>query len=131
MIYTWKTNRGSDIKLNIEKVLITEERIWEDGYEVMVPCHNYQYTINSLMVNGAEMKDGAYKQEIGSYPNNVHYAFCVRAGKQKACIEIPDDIESAIYGEERAYKKEKLEKKLAVEKEHEKHYNAVCKTMNP
>ena len=129
MKYTWKTEHGADIILDIEKKIITEERIY-DGYETVVPCHKYSYTINSLLVNGVEMKAGAYKQEIGRWPENIHYAFCVRAGKQKAYVAIPDEIEESIYGEERAYNMEKFKKELAVEEEYEKHYNAVVNAMN-
>lgn len=130
MTYTWKTERGAEITLDITKELVTEERIWNDGYESVVPCHAYRYTINSLLVNGTEMKAGAYKQEVGRWPEAVHYAFCVPVGKKKAYIAIPDEIEAEIYGEERAYNKEKLKKELAVEEEYEKHYDAVMDMLN-
>ena len=80
------------------------------------------------------MKAGAYKQQIGRWPESVHYAFGVyvmaNGKKQKAFVEIPEAIESEIYGEERAYQKAKVEKELAVGEEYEKHYNAVMDMMN-
>ena len=116
MKYSWTTARGAKIALDIDVKVITEETLWNDGNEVTVPCHKWQYTINSLLVNGREMKAGAYKQEIGRW--------------QKAFVEIPDEIESEIYGEERAYQKAKVEKELAVGEEYEKHYNAVMDMLN-
>jgi hypothetical protein len=134
MKYSWNTARGAKIELDIDKKVITEETLWNEGNELTVPCHKWQYTINSLLVNGQEMKEGAYKQQIGRWPENVHYAFgvCVMANgkKQQAFVEIPDEIESEIYGEERAYQKAKVEKELAVGEEHEKHYNAVMDMLN-
>ena len=134
MKYSWNTARGTKIELDIDKKVIAEETLWNDGNEVTVPCHKWQYTINSLLVNGQEMKAGAYKQQIGRWPENVHHAFVVfvvaHGKKQKAFIEIPDAIENEIYGEERAYQKAKVEKELAVGEEHEKHYNAVMDMLN-
>jgi hypothetical protein len=77
MKYSWTTARGAKIDLDIDVKVITEETLWNDGNEVTVPCHKWQYAINSLLVNGREMKAGAYKQETGRWPENVHYAFCV------------------------------------------------------
>lgn len=133
MKYSWTTARGAKIDLDIDVKVITEETLWNDGNEVTVPCHKWQYTINSLLVNGREMKSGAYKQEIGRWPENVHYAFglyAAKSKKQKAFVEIPDEVESEIYGEERAYQKAKVEKELAVSEEYEKHYNAVMDMLN-
>lgn len=134
MKYSWNTARGAKIELDIDKKVITEEAIWNDGNEVTVPCHEWQYTIKSLLVNGQEMKAGAYKQQIGRWPENVHYAFVVyvmvNGKKQKAFVEIPDVIESEIYGEERAYQKAKVEKDLAIAEEYENHYNAVMDMLN-
>lgn len=134
MKYSWTTARGAKIDLDIDVKVITEETLWNDGNEVTVPCHKWQYAINSLLVNGREMKAGAYKQETGRWPENVHYAFCVyvmvNGKKQKAFVEIPDEIESEIYGEERAHQKAKVEKELAVDAEYEKHYNAVMDMLN-
>lgn len=134
MKYSWNTARGAKIELDIDKKVITEETLWNDGNEVTVPCHKWQYTINSLLVNGQKMKAGAYKQQIGRWPENVHYAFgvyvMVNGKKQKAFVEIPDAIESEIYGEERAYQKAKVEKELAVAEEYESHYNAVMDMLN-
>lgn len=53
-----------------------------------------------------------------------------KSRKQKAFVEIPDAIESKIYGEERAYQKAKIEKELAVAEEYEIHYNAVMDMLN-
>lgn len=87
-----------------------------------------------MLVNGQEMKAGAYKQQNGRWPENVHYAFgvyvMVNGKKQKAFVEIPDAIENEIYGEERAYQKAKVEKELAVAEEYESHYNAVMDMLN-
>lgn len=134
MKYSWNTARGAKIELDIDKKVITEETLWNDGNEVTVPCHKWQYTINSLLVNEQEMKVGAYKQQIGRWPENVHHAFVVfvvvHGKKQKALIEIPDAIENEIYGEERAYQKAKVEKELAVCEEYESHYNAVMEMLN-
>nr|DAH45324.1 MAG TPA: hypothetical protein [Caudoviricetes sp.] len=134
MKYSWNTARGAKIELDIDKKVITEETLWNDGNEVTVPCHKWQYTINSLLVNGQEMKAGAYKQQIGRWPENVHHAFVVfvvaHGKKQKAFIEIPDAIENEIYGEERAYQKAKVKKELAVAEEYESHYNAVMDMLN-
>ena len=134
MKYSWNTARGAKIDLDVDKKVVTEETIWSDGNEATVPCHKWQYTINSLLVNGKEMKEGAYKQQIGRWPENVHCAFGVyvmaNGKKQQAFVEIPDEIESAIYGEERTYPKAKVEKELAVGEEHEKHYNAVMDMLN-
>ena len=134
MKYSWTTAHGTKINLDIDKRVITEEAIWNDGNEVTVPCHKWQYAINSLLVNGREMKAGAYKQEIGRWPENVHYAFGVyvwaNGKKQTAFVEIPDEIESEIWGEERTYKKERLEKELKAEEEYERHYDAVMKMLN-
>lgn len=77
MKYSWNTARGAKIDLDVDKKVVTEETIWSDGNEATVPCHKWQYTINSLLVNGKEMKEGAYKQQIGRWPENVHYAFGV------------------------------------------------------
>lgn len=80
------------------------------------------------------MKAGAYKQQIGRWPENVHYAFgvyvMVNGKKQKAFVEIPDEIEDEIYGEERRYRNEKIKRELAAGEEHEKHYNAVMDMLN-
>lgn len=134
MKYVWTTARGAKIALDIDVKVITEEKLWADGYEIMAPCHKWQYTINSLLVNGQEMKAGAYKQQIGRWPENVHYAFgvyvMVNGKKQKAFVEIPDAIESEIYGEERAYLEDKLKKELAVGEKYEAHYNAVMELLN-
>ena len=65
MKYSWNTARGAKIDLDVDKKVVTEETIWSDGNEATVPCHKWQYTINSLLVNGKEMKEGAYKQQIG------------------------------------------------------------------
>ncbi len=134
MKYSWNTARGAKIELDIDKKVITEETLWNDGNEVTIPCHKWQYTINSLLVNGQEMKAGSYKQQIGRWPENVHYAFSVyvmvNGKKQKAFVEIPDAIENEIYGEERAYQKAKVEKELAVCEEYENHYNAVMEMLN-
>lgn len=134
MKYSWNTAHRAKIELDIDKKVITEETLWNEGNELTVPCHKWQYTINSLLVNGQEMKAGAYKQQIGRWPENVHHAFVVfvvaHGKKQKAFIEIPDEIENEIYGEERAYQKAKVEKELSVGEEYEKHYNAVIDMMN-
>ena len=134
MKYSWNTARGAKIELDIDKKVITEETLWNDGNEVTIPCHKWQYTLNSLLVNGQEMKAGSYKQQIGRWPENVHYAFSVyvmvNGKKQKAFVEIPDAIENEIYGEERAYQKAKVEKELAVCEEYENHYNAVMEMLN-
>ena len=134
MKYSWNTARGAKIELDIDKKVITEKTILSDGNEFSVLCHEWQHTINSLLVNGQEMKAGAYKQQIGRWPENVHYAFgvyvMVNGKKQKAFIEIPDAIENEIYGEERAYQKAKVEKELAVAEEYESHYNAVMDMLN-
>lgn len=134
MKYSWTTARGAKIDLDIDVKIITEETLWNDGNEVTVPCRKWQYTINSLLVNGREMKAGVYKQQIGRWPDNVHYAFgvyvMVNGKKQNAFVEIPDDIENVIYGEERAYRRDKLERELAVEEKYEKHYNAVMDMLN-
>lgn len=134
MKYSWNTARGAKIELDIDKKVITEETFWSDGNEVTVHCHKWQYTINSLLVNGREMKAGAYTQQTGSWPENVHYAFgvyvMVNGKKQKAFVEIPDAIENEIYGEERAYQKAKVEKELAVGEEYESHYNGVMDMLN-
>lgn len=134
MKYSWTTARGAKIDLDIDVKVITEETLWNDGNEVTVPCHKWQYTINSLIVNGREMKAGTYKQQIGRWPENVHYAFgvyvMVNGKKQKALVEIPDEIENEIYGEERRYRNEQIKRELAVGEEYEKHYNAVMDMMN-
>ena len=100
MKYSWNTARGAKIELDIDKKVITEETLWNEGNELTVPCHKWQYTINSLLVNGQEMKAGAYKQQIGRWPENVHHTFVVfvaaHGKKQKAFIEIPDEIENEI-----------------------------------
>lgn len=133
MKYSWNTARGAKIDLDIDKKVITEDAIWNDGNEVTVPCHEWQYTINSLLVNGQEMKAGAYKQQIGRWPD-THYAFAVcvvaHGKKQKAFVEIPDEIEDEIYGEERRYQSKKIEQELAVGEEYERHYNAVMEMLN-
>lgn len=75
---------------------------------------------------------------FGGYDNETlqilrhHFGVYVMANgkKQQAFVEIPDEIESEIYGEERAYQKAKVEKELAVGEEHEKHYNAVMDMLN-
>ena len=54
----------------------------------------------------------------------------VNGKKQKALVEIPDEIENEIYGEERRYRNEKIKRELAVGEEYEKHYNAVMDMMN-
>lgn len=134
MKYSWTTARGAKIDLDIDVKVITEETLWNDGNEVTVHCHKWQYTINSLLVNGREMKAGAYKQQIGRWPENVHYAFgvyvMVNGKKQKAFVEIPDEIEDEIYGEERRYRNEKIKRELAAGEEYEKHYNAVMDMLN-
>lgn len=133
MKYSWNTARGAKIDLDVDKKVITEEAIWNDGNEVTVSCHEWQYTINSLLVNGKEMKAGAYKQQIGRCPD-THYAFAVcvvaHGKKQKALVEIPDEIEDEIYGEERRYQSKKIERELAVGEEYERHYNAVMEMLN-
>lgn len=134
MKYSWNTARGAKIDLDVDKKVVTEETLWNDGNEVTVPCRKWQYTINSLLVNGKEMKEGAYKQQIGRWPDDVHYVFVVYAvahgKKQKAFVEIPNEIENEIYGEERAYQKAKVEKELAVAEEYESHYNSVMEMLN-
>lgn len=77
MKYSWTTARGAKIDLDIDVKIIAEETLWNDGNEITVPCRKWQYTINSLLVNGCEMKAGAYKQQIGRWPESVHYAFGV------------------------------------------------------
>lgn len=91
MKYSWNTARGAKIELDIDKKVITEKTISSDGNEFSVLCHEWQYTINSLLVNGQEMKAGAYKQQISRWPENVRYAFgvyvMVNGKKQKAFVE--------------------------------------------
>lgn len=134
MKYVWTTARGAKIALDIDVKVITEEKLWADGYEIMAPCRKWQYTINSLLVNDKEMKAGAYKQEIGRFPEDVRYAFGVYLGvdgkKQTAFVEIPAEIEAEIYGAERAYLEDKLKKELAVGEKYEAHYNAVMELLN-
>lgn len=71
MKYSWTTARGAKIDLDIDVKIIAEETLWNDGNEITVPCRKWQYTINSLLVNGREMKAGAYKQQIGRWPESV------------------------------------------------------------
>lgn len=131
MKYAWTTARGAKIILDIDTEVITEEIILSGGWEVTVPCHRWQYTINSLLIDGQERKVGAYKQQIGRWPNDVHYAFSVYENKEKqnVFVPIPDEIEAEIYGAERSYKKTEIEKELAVYAARKKDYDAIMKMM--
>lgn len=129
MTYTWTTDHGAKVALDIEKELATEKKVWADGNEVLVPCREWHYTINSLTING-ENYAGAYKTSVGRFPN-LTPAFCVgKVGKQNAYVVIPDDVENAIWGEEKAYKEEQVNRQLTVGEAYEKHYAAVCKMMD-
>ena len=134
MKYSWTTSRGSKISLDIDVKIAAQKHIWADGNDFTVPCHEWHYTINSLLVNGMEMADGAYLQQIGRWPEDVHYAYgmyaLINGKKQQAFVEIPDEIYAEIYGPEAEYKKAKLEKELAVEEACEAHYNAVMDMLN-
>lgn len=124
MTYTWTTERGAEIVLDIDTQLVTEKKVWADGDEVLVPCHEWRYAINSLTINGKNYA-GAYKTSVGRFPN-LTPAFCVgKVGKQNAYVVIPDDVENAIWGEEKAYKKAIMEKEAAVYEAYRKHYEAV------
>ncbi len=120
MKYSWTTARGAKIELDIDKKVITEETLWNDGNEVTVPCHKWQYTINSLLVNGQEMKAGAYKQQIGRWPENVHHAFVVfvvaHGKKQKAFIEIPTRSRTRSTAKSGLIRKRKSKKSLLLVK---------------
>ena len=129
MKYTWKTERGAQIALDIETEIITEETIYSDGFNVKVPCHDWKYTINSLLVNGKEVKDGAHKTTFGRCPD-YYYAYGIRLMGRDAYIKIPDDIEQEIYGAERTYRAEKLKKEMEAEKAYEAHRKAVLDILN-
>lgn len=129
MKYTWTTERGAQIALDIEIEVVTEETVSSDGIEVKIPCHEWRYAINSLTVNGKDLKAGAYKQAVGRYPD-IHYAYVIRTMGREAYIAIPDSIEAEIYGAERNYKAAKANEALAAAVEYEKHHNAVLEMLN-
>lgn len=134
MKYEWTTAKGTKVELDISTKIITERVINLDGWESTVPCHEWMYTINSLLVNGEEKKAGAHRQEIGRFPGprRVAYAFYVNVNgkQQRALVEIPPEIEKAIYGEERAYFMAQFEKQQAIENAYQKHHDAVHRMLD-
>lgn len=134
MKYEWTTAKGSKVELDISTKIITERVNNLDGWEYTVPCHEWMYTINSLLVNGVERKAGAHRHEFGRFPGprRVAYEFYlpVDGKKQRALVEIPPEIEEAIYGEERAYFMAKFEKEQAIEEAYQKHHDAVQRMLD-
>lgn len=130
MKYEWTTAKGSKVELDISTKIITERVNSLDGWEYTVPCHEWVYTINSLLVNGQERRAGAHRQELGGGRVAYEFYLPVDGKKRRALVEIPPEIEEAIYGEERAYFIAQFEKQQAIEDAYQKHHDAVQRMLD-
>lgn len=130
MKYEWTTAKGSKVELDISTKIITERVNSLDGWEYTVPCHEWVYTINSLLVNGQERRAGAHRQELGGGRVAYEFYLPVDGKKRRALVEIPPEIEEAIYGEERAYSLAQFKKEQAIEEAYQKHHDAVQRMLD-
>ena len=113
---TWTTQKGAKIEVNVTSLKVAvEKEINADGDKVIVIKNEWQYTLNSLIVNGKSF-DGQYNSETISF--NM-------SGKI-ATIIVPIDTRLQINAEEMA----EFSTEMKLNEEYENHHNAVKKAMS-
>lgn len=121
--YHWVTEKGAAIRATITVEHITSETRSADGWEYTAKCDRWMRRVNKLTVNG--------KDEIGhldAYGTESVISFWI--GRQRAMIRIPQDVQDAIFGEEREARKRHQEIVDRVEAKYEAHRSAVLKAMD-
>ena len=124
--YTWKTPRGARIEATITVNHITSRTVSADGWPVEVKCNDWLYAVDDLTVNG---KPTALK-ELGSW-GTTPVIVIARRGKDQTMVAIPDEVAEKVYGEERRWRAERLERQLEIERAHDAAMEKVYKAMNP
>jgi len=118
--YTYKTQKGSEIKLEVEINHITEEENLAD-HNFTNKVSRYEYKVASITANGKSFSgkfiDLAYNIKIG------------QQGNQPILVTVPKEILDDFMADEAAEAKIKVDKMIAVEKKYQDHYNTVIKTM--
>lgn len=124
--YNWTTPRGAKISATITVEHITHEIINSDGSEIEVDCNKWFRQVDAMTVNG---KSTALKEL--HMEGNQRCILIARKGKDRTLVALPTDVENAIYGEEREYVKNRLEKNIALEKKLDAERERILKAMNP
>jgi len=91
--YNWETAKGAKIEvvITIQKVTYTET-INADGDKVDVEKTKWQYTVDSLTVNGTVCQNSKYN----------HSNISLEINGKTAKIIVPQEIKDEIWAEERA-----------------------------
>ena len=124
--YNWTTPRGAKVSATITVDHITSKTINSDGFQIEVDCNEWYYQVDDMTVNG---KPTELKQLY--MEGNQRCILIARRGKDRVLAALPADIENDIYGEEREYKRNKIEKNDALWKKHEAERESILKAMNP
>lgn len=123
-VYSFKTEKGAQIDLAINVEKINKKTVYADGHKIEVPCKEWLYTVDECRVNG-KAYPGAHLEEYAGF-KCVCYGY---KGSRGLYIKLPDAVANEIYGEEKAYRKEKLQKELAVYAAYTEHRNTVLRAM--
>ena len=124
--YSWTTPRGAKISATITVEHITTKVVDADGFKVETKCSEWRRSVDSMTVNGKAAKLHELYTERGTR--------CIlidRIGKDRVLVALPADVVNAVYGEEIAENKLRLERADRVEKSVSAHREAVYKMMNP
>ena len=124
--YSWTTPRGAKISATITVEHITTKVVDADGFKVETKCSEWRRSVDSMTVNGKAAKLHELYTERGTR--------CIlidRIGKDRVLVALPADVMNAVYGEEIAENKLRLERADRVEKSVSAHREAVYKMMNP
>ena len=119
--YSFKTQRGAEIKLEINVEHITKEAINLDGNEFETDCNKYQYSVVDIKVNGK-----SYKGEIHDLAMSIKIGY---QGGQPILVALPEEVKKDIKAEESAEAEARVERMMKGEKEYQRNYNKVINAM--
>ena len=124
--YNWTTARGAKVSATVTVEHITCKTVSADGFEVEVNCNEWFYQVDGMTVNGkpTELKELCIE-------GNKRCILIARHGKDRVLAALPADVEEAIYGEERAYKRARMEKNIELGKKLDSEREKILTVMNP
>lgn len=123
--YKWTTPMGANVEAVITVEHITTEHRDLDGVGYEAECNYWLRSVESMTVNGkpTRMKD------LGWYAGkNVIVVDMVK--RNKVMVALPDDVDAALFGEEREARARKFAAEMKAESEYSRRYDAVRRAMD-
>ena len=119
--YTYTTQRGAEVKLEVEVIHITKEENLAD-HNVINTVSRYEYKVASITVAG--------KSYNGEFANLAYDIKVGMQGTQPILVAVPSEIIADFHAAEKIEAEEKVNRMLASEKRYQEERAIVVNAMN-